>query len=160
MNDFYGWTMSEYLPYKRFKWSKNVDGFDVMSFSEKSSIGYVLKVDVEYPDELHDSDNDYPLTPEKLAVSYKMLWDYCKEIADKYGIKVGDVKKLIQNLGNKTKYVLYYRDLQLYLFLGMKLTKIHRILKFNQSDWMKKYIDLTLKKEKMMLIVLKKISLN
>ena len=73
MNDFYGWTMSEYLPYKRFKWSKNVDGFDVMSFSEKSSIGYVLKVDVEYPDELDDSDNDYPLTPEKLAVSYKML---------------------------------------------------------------------------------------
>ena len=70
-----------------------------------------------------------------------MLSDYCKKIADEYEIKVGDVKKLIPNLGNKTNYVVHYRNLQLYLSLGMKLTKIHRVLKFKQSDWMKKYID-------------------
>ena len=69
-----------------------------------------------------------------------MLSDYCKKIADEYEIKVGDVKKLIPNLGNKTNYVLYYKNLQLYLSLGMKLTKIHKMLKFKQSDWMKKYI--------------------
>ena len=86
-----------------------------------------------------------------------MLSDYCKKIADEYEIKVGDVEKLIPNLGNKSNYVLHYRNLQLYLSLGMKLTKIHQVLKFKQSDWIKKYISiLTLKKEQNLLIVLKK----
>ena len=128
INNLYGWPMSEYLPYEGFKLLKNVDGFDVNSISKKSPIRYILEVDLEYPDELHESHSDYPLAPEKLAVPYEMLSDYCKIIADKYGIKIGDVEKLIPNLGNKTNYVLHYRDLQLYLALGMKLTKIHRVL--------------------------------
>ena len=90
--------------------------------------------------------NDYPLAPEKLAILYDMLSDYCKKIADKYEIKVGDVKKLIPNLGNKTNYVLHYRNLQFYLNLGMKLTKIHRVLIFNQSNWMKEFIDFNIEK--------------
>ena len=83
--------------------------------------------------------NDYPLVPEKLAFSSDMLSNYWKKIADKYGIKVGDVKKIIPNLGKKTNYVVHCRNLQLYLSLGMKLIKIHRVLEFKQSDWMKKY---------------------
>ena len=113
---------------------KNVDRFDVNSINEKSEIGYFLEVDLEYPDELHELHNDYPLAPEKLAVSSNMLSKYCKKIADECKIKVGDVKKLIPNLSNKTKYVLHYRNLQLYLSLGMKLTKIYRVLKSKQSD--------------------------
>ena len=75
------------------------------------------------------------------SLQKNLLAKYCKEIADKYEIKVGDVKKIIPNLGNRTKYVLHYRNIQLYLSLGMKLTKIHRVLKFKLYDWMKKYID-------------------
>ena len=78
MNNLYGWAMSEYLPYGGFKWLKNVDEFDVMSISEKSLIGYFLEVDLEYPDELHELHNDFPLAPEKFAVSNDMLSNYCK----------------------------------------------------------------------------------
>ena len=140
MNNLYGSAISDYLPYEEFKWLKNVDELDVMSISEKSLIGYLLDVDLKYLDELHKLCNDYPLAPEKLAVLSDMLPKYCKQIADKYETKVGDVKRLIPNLGNKTNYVVHYRNLQLYLSLGMKVTKIHRVLKFKQSDWMKKCI--------------------
>ena len=75
-----------------------------------------------------------------------MLSKYCKKIADKCEIKVSNVKKLIPNLGNKTNYVVYYRNLQLYLSSGIQLTKIHRVLKFKQTDWMKKYIDFNTEK--------------
>ena len=147
-NNLYGWAISEYLPYGKFKWLENIDEFDINSINEKSDTGYFLEVDLEYPDELHELHNDCPLAPEKLAVSSDMLSKYCKNIADKHDIKVGDVKKLIPNLGNKTKYVLHYRNLQRYLSLGMKLTKIHRALKFKQSNWMKLYIDFNTEKRK------------
>ena len=89
-----------------------------------------------------------------------MLSDYCKKIADKYEIKVGDIKKLIPNLASKTNYGLLYKNLQLYLSLGMILPKIHRVLKFEQFDWIKNIYILTLKKEQMLLIVLKNFFLN
>ena len=147
-NNLYGWAMTEYLPYKKFGWVKTVDELDVMSFNKKSDAGYFLEVDLEYPNELHELHNDYPLAPEKLAVSNNVLSVYCKKIANQYDIKVRNVKKLIPNLNNKTKYVLHNRNFQLYLSLGMKLTKIHRALQFKQSDWLEKYIDFNTEKRK------------
>ena len=156
MNNLYGWSMSSYLPYGRFKWLKSVDKFDVKSISKNNLVGYILEVDLKSPDELHVLHNDYPLAPEKLAISYDMMSDFCEKVADGYEIKVGNVKFLIPNLGNKTNFVLHYQNLQLYLSLGMNLNKIQRVLEFKQSDWMKKRIDFNTEKEQMLLIVLKK----
>ena len=92
--------------------------------------------------------NDYPLAAEKLGISHNMLSKYCSNIANKYGIKIEGVNKLVPNLGNKSKYVLHYRNRQLYLSLGMKLVIVHRVLKFKQSDWLKKYINFNTGKKK------------
>ena len=79
MNNLYGWGMNRYLPYGGFKWLINVNNFDVNSIRKKSPIGYILEVNLEYPDKLHKLHNDYPLAPEKLAIPYDMLSDYCKK---------------------------------------------------------------------------------
>ena len=122
-NNLYGWAMSQYLQYSGFKWlnRREIDNFDVNSISENSSDGYILQVDLEYPDELHELHSDHPLAPEKLEISHNMLSNYCSNFANKYGIKIGGVNKLVPNLGNQSKYVLHYRNLQLYLSLVMKL---------------------------------------
>ena len=70
--------MSGYLPYGEFKWLKNVENFDANSISEKGPVGYILEVDLQYPDKLHALHNDYSLAPEKLAIPCDMLSDYCK----------------------------------------------------------------------------------
>ena len=105
-------------------------------------------VDLQDPDELHEQENNYPLAPEKLDISVSMLSKYCSDIEDKYGIKVGGVNKLVTNLGNKSRYVLYYKNLQLCLSLRMKLAGVHNILEFKKSDRLKKYIDFNNDKRK------------
>ena len=161
-NNLYGWAMIQYLPYTGLKWlnQNQISDFCLNSISENSSIDYILEVDLEYPSELHDMHNDYPLAPEKLEISQNMISKYCFNIANEYGIKIGGVNKLVPSLGNKSKYVVHYRNLQLYLSLGMKLTKVHRIVKLKQSDWLKNTLILIQTKGKMQLIVLKKTFLN
>ena len=134
--------MIQPLPYGGFEWLSREENryFCLDLISEDSPVGYILEADLEYPSELHNLHNDYPLAPEKLKISRDMLSKYCLDIADRYGIKVCDVNKLVPNLGNKSKYVVHYRNLQLHLSLGMKLSKIHRVSKFKQSRWLERYI--------------------
>ena len=80
MSNLYGCEMSYYLPYEEFSRLKNFDKFDISSISEKSPIGYILEADLKYPEELHVLYNDYPLVPEKRAIDYNMLSDYCKKL--------------------------------------------------------------------------------
>ena len=150
-NNLYGWAMSQYLPTGEFKWLteeqiNNELDLDLTKYKEDSEKGLILEVDLEYPKELHDAHNDYPIASEKIKVTRNMLSDYSQKIAEKYKISTGLVHKLIPTLKNKEKYVLHYRNLQLYIDLGLKLTKIHRVLEFNQSPWLKQYIDFNTQK--------------
>ena len=144
MNNLYGHVMSQYLSYANFKWVKNIDKIEqkLMRIKKYSSTGYILEVDLEYPQELYDIHNDYPVAPEKIKPPKEWLSDYA------HNITTGKVKKLVPNLMNKNNYVIHYRNLQQCLELGMKLKKIHRILKFKQKDWMKPYIDFNTQKRK------------
>ena len=142
-NNLYGWAMSQYLPTGGFKWmtDKQINNIDLAKYNENSEKGLILEVDLEYPKELHELHNDYPLAAERVCVNKDMLSEYCKKIATKYNISTGLVHKLIPTLSNKEKYVLHYRNLQLYLDLGLKVNKVHRVLEFNQSPWLKQYIN-------------------
>ena len=144
-NNLYGWAMSQYLPTGGFEWLTEEE-VDLSKYNDESEKGLVLEVDLEYPGELHDLHNDYPLAAEKIKVTEDMLSPYCREIAEKFKVKVGLVEKLVPTLLNKERYVLHYRNLQLYMSLGLKLTKIHRALEFDQSPWLKSYIDFNTKK--------------
>ena len=149
-NNLYGWAMSQYLPTGGFKWmtEKQINNLDLAKYYKNSKKGLILEVDLEYPEELHNLHNDYPLAAERVRVTKDMLSGYCKKIASKYNISTGVVSKLVPTLKNKEKYVLHYRNLQLYLDLGLKVTKVHRVLEFNQSPWLKQYIDFNTNKRK------------
>ena len=118
-NNLYGWAMSKPLPTHGFKWMK-VDELKTWELHP-----CILEVDLEYPKNLHDLHNDYPLAPEQIMVN--------------------KTSKLIPNLGDKKKYVLHYEDLRQCLKLGLKLTHIHRGIKFKESPWLEKYISLNTK---------------
>ncbi len=115
-NNLYGWAMSKPLPHKNFKWMNEDE------LKDWRSKPCVLEVDLRYPEELHDLHNEYPLAPEKLLIN--------------------KVEKLVPNLNDKTKYVLHHEDLKMYLRMGLELTKTHRGITFEESCFMRSYIDL------------------
>merc|ERR1711954_540255 len=100
-----------------------------------------LEVDLEYPEELHDFPDTYPCAPEKLKIEEEYLSDHQKELGKKCAAKFGS-EKLCLSLKPKEKYILHYRNLKQCLGLGLKLSKVHGVLKFKQSPWLKEYIDM------------------
>ena len=140
-NNLYGKAMVQPLPTGDFQWVEDISEFDVLSVAPDADIGYFLEVDLEYPPELHDVHSDYPLAPEKMEISHEMLSDYQQQLKEDLGYKPAKVEKLLPNLWDKDRYVIHYRNLQFYLAMGMKLKKIHRILQFMQSPWLKPYIE-------------------
>ena len=103
-----------------------------MKIPTHGDTGYIVECDLQYPPELQELRSDYPIAPEHLTVSPDMLSDFCSEIKDK---NWKPSQKLIPNLLNKTKYVCHYRNLQFYITHGFVLTKIHRIISFDQKPW-------------------------
>ena len=125
-NNLYGCAMSLKLPTHGFKWltsgeMEKLFNNQVLQVWEKNPC--ILEVDLEYPENLHDLHNDYPFCPERVE---------CKN----------GVEKLIPNLRDKIKYVIHYKNLIQCLRAGMKLKKIHRGIKFKESEWMRPYIEM------------------
>ncbi|KAK3757404.1 hypothetical protein RRG08_033172 [Elysia crispata] len=140
-NNLYGWAMSQPLPTGGFRWVEDCDGLvgTIQDQPADGPGGFILEVDLEYPQELHDEHNAYPLAPERMVVQKKWMSEYQHGLLGA-GVVSAEVEKLVPNLRDKNHYVLHYRNLQLYLGLGMKLKKVHRALRFEQSPWMEPYI--------------------
>ena len=150
-NNLYGYAMIQPLPMKDFAWldQSYYSGFDVREIRDDNEIGYILEVTLNYPKHLHDLHDMFPLAPEKLSVDYSQLSPYAISVLKKYDMPyVKSSMKLISTLSQKKCYILHYRNLKLYLQLGLQVEKIHRILTFRQSPWMKPYIDFNNKKRK------------
>ena len=112
--------------------------------TDEQEDGYLFEVDLEYPSYLHEQHDNFPLAPVHQEINKDLLSSYQKNLSDDLGVKVGG-EKLCLTLEDKKKYICHYRNLKLYLEKGLKLTKVHRILKFKQSAWLKPYINLNTK---------------
>ena len=140
-NNLYGWSMSQPMPTGGFHWVEFTE--KLVETPADATNGYILEVDLAYPPLLHASHKDYPLAPEKMVVTKDMMSPYQQKLIEdlELGFTSFETEKLVPNLQPKIRYVLHYRNLQLYLKLGMKLEKVYKVLKFKQSIWMAPYIE-------------------
>ena len=130
-NNLYGWAMSKPLPKRDFKWKRVMPTEEeILNKKENAKNGWILEVDLEYPAELHEEHNSYPLAPEKKVVKKECMSDYQKRLMKDLDIKPPDSNKLLLTLEDKKDYVVHYRNLQFYLKQGMKLKRVKMVLEF------------------------------
>ena len=142
-NNLYGWAMSQQMPIGEFKWLVETEYslIDWVAQEETQDVGYIIECDLDYPQEIHDQHNDYPLAPERMDIKASMLSDKQVDIFKHYNIgRGGRNTKLVPNLMNKFKYTCHYLNLKYYLEHGMEIRKIHRVLQFKQFAWLAPYI--------------------
>ena len=127
---------------------EEIDLQEILNISDDSPVGYVLEVDLHYPDHL-DFHADDPLAPTKKEINFYWLGEYQTHMLEKSSSAVSTKnKKLIQTLYDKINYTLHYLTLKLYCELGLQVTKVNRMLQFEQSKWLQPYIQLsTLKRQ-------------
>ena len=114
----------------------------IKGLEPEGEVGCIIKCSFEYPVALHDYHNDYPLPPVKKLISYGMLSPVAKMICDKHKLKrTTNVEKLLATVEDKDFYILHYRNLQLYVSLGLRVKKIHAGIIFKQGPIMKSYFD-------------------
>ena len=121
-NNLYGWSMSQPLPTGDFRW-EDCDKLaeSILEHPIHSLEGYIMEVDLESPKELHEEHNSYPPAPERMMVQKEWMSEYQYGLGN--GVVPTEVEKLVHSLHNKESYVLHYRNLQLYLSLGMRLKR-------------------------------------
>ena len=135
-NNLYGLSMSKPLPYKNFKWSN--DASEGITLNENNLKTGIYEVDIEIPENLHNKFKDFPVCPEIKSIDENNLSDYQKYLNDKLNTKYNEKdKKLILDLLPKKNYKVYYKNLEYYLKLGIKVTKVHKILTFDKKPFLK-----------------------
>ena len=146
-NSLYSWSKIQYLPYGGFKWI-NPGSFNISNVKDYSEKGHILEVDLSYPKELHDAHNEYPYCCEHKLLEDDMLSSYSKFIAKKHELARGKSSILISSLTDKKRYVIHEMNLKQAVDAGLILTKIHRVIEFNQETWLKDFIDFKINKRK------------
>ena len=129
--------MSQPLSTGAFRWKEDCEQLAkiIVDHPADDPESFILEVDLEYPEDLHNALNTYPLASERMVVQKKWMSEYQHSLLG-VGVAPTEVEKLVPNLRTKDRYVLHYRNLQLYTYLGMRMIKVHRARRFDQSPWM------------------------
>jgi hypothetical protein len=166
-NNLYGWAMVQHLPKGGFKWEEVEEDITlkkILETKDTSKRGYQLEVDLEFPPEIHDKLKEFPPAPENITPDYEWFSEFQKKLYQKVTnnkrdmcnkpninnkqYKYNGCNKLVPHLFKHEKYSIHYRNLKFLHNLGVKITKVHRVVSFEQSNWLEPYIDYNTNKRK------------